>query len=202
MKNILFFVFALCVLYASGQQVDTVITNEVYTSYFSYGLHQPLYVVYKLYQGGGDCDRSKFHFTTGGLPNSAKPADYAHSGYDEGHLCNAEDEAYNCDRDKLTFHFYNCVPQTKKLNRGIWKIWETAIRKESQTDSLLIICGSIFGNRMIGHISVPDKCWKVVYSLTTQYVTHCLLFTNDSSDSVETISINELKKRVPYRIRY
>ena len=200
MKNILLFILILCVLQTAAQKEDTVITNEVYTSHFSYALREPLYVVYKLYQGGGNCDRSQFHFTTGGLPNSALPMDYAATGYDEGHLCNAEDEANNCERDGLTFRFYNCVPQTRRLNRGIWKVWETTIRAESKADSLLIICGSIFSNKMTGRLYVPVKCWKVVYSLTTHQLMHCMLFPNDNSDTVETIDIDALKKMVPYTI--
>lgn len=202
MKKLLLLIvsFYVFVLQASAQHEDTAITNEVYTSHFSYALHEPLYVVYKLYKGGGNCNRSQFRFTTGGLPYSAQSSDYAASGYDEGHLCNAEDEAFNCERDGLTFHFYNCVPQTRRLNRGIWKVWETTIRAESQKDSLLIICGSIFGKKRIGHIYVPDKCWKVVYSLTTHQLLHCMLFPNDNSDTMETINIDALKRQVPYTI--
>ena len=49
----------------------------------------------------------------------------------------------------ITFRFYNALPQTPKLNRGIWKHYETEIRKLSQNDSILIITGSIFSNKKI-----------------------------------------------------
>lgn len=188
---------------ANAQQVDTIIKNEVYTSYYSYQLHEPLYVVYKLYQGGGSCSRAAFKFITDGLPHSATAGDYAHNGYDEGHLANAADFAGDCKKEEMTFRFYNCVPQTPRLNRGIWKKFETQIRKESQTDSLLIMCGSIFGSKTIGpgKIAVPDYCWKIVKSLTSGQITHCLIFPNDDSDTYQEISVDDLLKELDYTLK-
>jgi endonuclease G, mitochondrial len=196
---LLFFAFN-----AGAQSVDTVIHTDIYTSHFNNTLHEPLYVVYKLYDGGGDCDRKAFHFKTNGLPYSAKPADYKGNGFDEGHLADAKDFAFDCLKEEETFRFYNCVPQTPRLNRGIWKYFETAIRKESQSDSLLIICGSIFGNKTIGpdSIAVPEYCWKIVYSLTTKEIIHCMLFPNDDSDTYTDIDIDNLKKRLGYPLVY
>ena len=187
---------------ASAQEIDTVIVNDVYTSYYNYQLHDPLYVSYRLYQGGGDCDRKAFHFKTDNLSNSATPSDYKGSGYDEGHLADAKDFASDCKREEETFRFYNCVPQTPRLNRGIWKHFETEIRKASQTDSLLIICGSIFGNRTIGpdNVAIPDECWKIVFSLSTKKKLYSFLCPNDDSDSFMPIEVGELKKKLGYKI--
>ncbi|HWB25837.1 MAG TPA: DNA/RNA non-specific endonuclease [Chitinophagaceae bacterium] len=179
-------------------KADKVITNQVYTAYFNYTLHEPLYVAYKLYHGGGDCKRTHMHFKTGDLENSATVDDYKHSLFDEGHLCPAEDEAFDCDREELTFRFYNCLPQTPKLNRGIWKVWETQVRNESQDDSLLVLCGGIFGDRRIGDAAVPDYCWKLVYSLSNRKVMHCILFPNDDSDDAEDVPVDSLLRRVGY----
>jgi len=177
---------------------DRVITNDVYTAYFNYSLHEPLYVSYTLYRGGGDCSRKHMHFKTESLYNSATIEDYKHSLFDEGHLCNAEDEAFDCGREELTFRYYNCLPQTPKLNRGVWKTWETQVRDESQRDSLLILCGGIFGDKKIGEAAVPDYCWKLVYNLNTKRILHCLLFPNDDSNSVERTTIDDLKRKVGY----
>lgn len=203
-KSLVVIIYLFIGLNAKGQEVDTVIRNDIYASYFSYQLHEPLYVVYKLYQGGGDCDRKAFHFKTGGIEYSARPRDYKASGYDEGHLADAKDFAYDCEKEEETFRFYNCVPQTKKLNRGIWKHFETEIRKESQGDSLLIISGSIFSDKAIGedNIAVPEYCWKVVFSLTTNEIIKCLIFPNDDSDTYDNISIEELKNKLSYKLIY
>jgi endonuclease G len=188
----------------AGQRVDTIIVNKAYTSYFNYQLHEPLYVVYKLYRGGGDCSRKSLRFKTDNLPYSAKASDYKGSGYDQGHLANAEDFANDCEKEELTFRFYNCVPQTSHLNRGIWKQFETIIRKDSQRDSLLVICGSIFGGATIGaqQIAVPDKCWKVVISLTSKEVTYCVLFDNDNAEHFKHLTLSALKKLLPYQLKY
>lgn len=140
-----------------------------YTSYYNCQTRCPDSVVYKLYKGGGKCSRANFKFK--GDSRTARQADYTGSGYDEGHLCPAQDFAFDCEKEAETFSFYNCMPQTPHLNRGLWKHWETVARKASQTDSLLISCGPIFGMhpKHIGpdSVAVPDSCWKRVISLTT-----------------------------------
>jgi endonuclease G len=201
-RTLAFFICSILIAQVQGQTVDTVIRNDIYTSYFNYQLHEPLYVVYKLYGAGGVCSRKALHFKTGGLEYSAIPKDYKGSGFDEGHLADAKDFSYDCGKEEETFRFYNCVPQTPRLNRGIWKHFETEIRKESQDDSLLVVCGSIFGNRTIGenNIAVPDYCWKIVFSLTTHEVISSMIFPNDESDTYEDINIEDLKKRLSYNL--
>jgi len=126
----------------------------------------------------------------------ATDADYIGSHYDKGHLANAEDFAFDCAKDELTFRYYNCLPQTANLNRGIWKKMETKIRKWSQTDKLYIICGGFFGNKKIGNIAVPSYCWKVVQSVATKKVLFCGWFGNTSKATLEEISTSELEKRL------
>ena len=185
-----------------AQKVDTVITTVAYKSYFCKEFKEPLYVSYKLYKGGGDCDRAGFRFKNDTKLNTATQKDYAATGYDQGHLANAEDFASDCVKDEATFRFYNCLPQTANLNRGIWKKWETTIRKESQSDSLLVICGGTFETKkLIGNgVWVPIHCWKIVISLSKNTVTHCLYFTNNNNAEVKELKLTELKKLVDYKI--
>jgi len=202
MKRLVLLFLLLSATSSSAQQFDTIISTAAYQSYFNSAKHEPVIVVYKLFHGGGDCDRSKFHFKNDtGLP-TAKPVDYAGNGYDEGHMANAEDFASDCTLDELTFRFYNCVPQTPNLNRGVYKVWETKIRSESQSDSLLIVCGNIFGTMTIGQdkIAVPDSCFKVVESLSTHTVMHVLMFSNTSTASVEEETLDQLQKTLGYTI--
>lgn len=190
-------------IWCFAQKVDTVINEGIYTSYYSYQLKEPLYVVYDLYKGGGECSRAAFHFTTIGLHSEATQKDYKASGYDEGHLCNAEDFAGDCAKEQITFHFINCLPQTPRLNRGIWKHYETLIRKLSQTQHLTIICGGIFNSHTtIGNaVAVPDQCWKIVLN-DKKKVVYCLLFPNDNSDTFEQLSIDQLKEKLGYELKY
>jgi endonuclease G len=184
-----------------AQKIDTVVKKEVYTSYFSYQLKAPLYVVYYLHQGGGDCSRERMNFKK--EYKTASGSDYAKSGYDKGHLVNAEDFAFDCEKERCTFSFYNCIPQHPKLNRGSWKSWESTIRKESQKDILKIYAGAIYGKQIIGKsVAVPEYCWKIVYNTRTKLILHALLFKNDASQSVQRITTTQLKQLLGYEINF
>lgn len=185
----------------NAQRIDTIVKKDVYTSYFSYRLKAPLYVVYYLYKGGGDCSRERMNFKK--EFKTASASDYSKSGYDKGHLVNAEDFAFDCDKEKCTFSFYNCIPQHPKLNRGSWKSWETTIRKESQKDILKIYAGAVYGKLTIGKgVAVPDYVWKIVYNTRTKLITHALLFKNDATESVQRITTSQLKQLLNYDIQF
>ena len=124
--------------FAQAKYIDTVIHTSVYDSYYSFKLKNPIFVVYKLNKGGGDCDRQKEGFNFKSLKFTAKNKDYTKSGYERGHLANAEDFAFDCTAEKETFWYYNCSPQTEGLNLGQWKKDETSIREQSQTTKIQI----------------------------------------------------------------
>lgn len=219
MKTINLIILLLFSISIYAQKIDTIITKEViivnkkevfitlpYKSYFNNDLKEPVYVSYKLYKGGGDCSRDKFRFKNNTKIKTAEIGDYGLAkkvntpGYDQGHLANSEDFANDCVKDELTFRFYNCLPQTPNLNRGCWKHWETKIREESQTDSLLIICGGIFSTKKMGNAYIPDYCWKVVKSLSKDTITHVLYFTNTNTSTVKEITLTELEYILKYKV--
>jgi len=201
MKNLLIIILTLLTVSAFAQY-DTIIKNEVYTSYFSKRLKEPVYVTYKLYKAGGKGSRAGLVFKVDGVKGTATPKDYRGSGYDEGHLADAADFSNNPKREELTFRFYNCVPQDPHLNRGIWKHYETEIRKLSQNDSLLVITGSVFGHKTIGFngVALPNLCWKVVESLTTKKILYCFTITNDEDSKEVDFTVVELQKLLGYAI--
>lgn len=208
MKKLLMLIAFLFIgIYAKCQKVDTVINKEIYVSYYSYAYKEPLYVSYTIYKAGGECDRSAqgFRFKNDTKLITATQKDYAGSGYDEGHLADAADFSNDCIKEESTFRFYNALPQTPNLNRGIWKHWETLVRKESQTDSILVICGGIFSNdsKKIGNgVYVPDYCWKIIVNKTSNKTEHILLFTNKVSDNtVSDITIETLFNKIGFRIK-
>ena len=186
---------------SGAQHIDTIIKKDVYTSYYSYAMKSPLYVMYYLYQGGGDCSRKKLTFKS--EYKSAVNKDYIKSGYDRGHLVNAEDFAFDCEKEKCTFSYYNCMAQHPTLNRGSWKSWETTIRKESQFNILKIYTGAIYGISTIGNgVRVPEHCWKVVYNTKTKLITHILLFKNDETEAVQRVTLSQLKNLLHYPIEF
>jgi endonuclease G len=199
-KLLLLATLTLTFLLAKAQQVDTLIKMTAYKSYYSYGVKNPLYVTYTLSKGGGDCKRAKFSFKQCGI-NTAEDDDYSGTGYDKGHLANAEDFAYDCDLDKETFCYYNCIPQTTKLNRGIWKTWETKVRKLSQSKPVFVIAGAIYTDQLLkeGHTVIkPDYCYKIIVDPPTGDIVYCLLFPNDNSGKVEELTLTQLKAKLKY----
>lgn len=188
--------------WAQKLKVDTVLDRGIYQSFYNYKLKQPLYVTYTLYKGGGDCDRDVegFDFDYDDFTLTATADDYKGSGLDKGHLANAEDFAYDCEDEELTFRYYNCVPQTTKMNRGIWKTWEAKVRKLSQTKKLFIVAGAIYGKEKLGEnkIGVPSHCYKIVIDAKTKKMLYCMLFPNDKSGIYMDITLDQLKKKMKY----
>lgn len=206
MKKLFIFLLTSVKLFAQSPDVDTIIKNDIYKSYFDIDIKQPLQLNYILYKGGGDCNRSKFRFINDTKIPTSTLREYSRSGFDMGHLANAEDFAYDCYKDELTFRFYNCLPQYPNLNRGIWKKWETKIREESQRDSLLVICGATFSNKKTStNLVVPDYCYKVVKSLITDEIKYVLWFKNIDKEAekyLELLTIEELERRLGFKIDF
>jgi DNA/RNA endonuclease G (NUC1) len=195
---LVFFILQISLSYS--QKVDTVINTGIYKSYYSFSLKEPVFVIYHLYKGGGDCNRKGLKFK-GNIRNCPTDNDYRNSGYDKGHLVPFEDFANNCQHAELTFRYYNTLPQTPNLNRGVWKMYEYIIRKISQSDSLIIITGGSKFIKKIGNdVYVPDYCWKLVYSISKKVVIYALYFKNeDATLSIETITT--LEQKLGYNIR-
>lgn len=167
-----------------------------YKAYYSKTIKTSSFVIYKLYKGGGDADRSLYTFKGyRDLPYFS----YNKTGYDRGHLVPAEDFADENLKLRSTFYYINCVPQTTKLNRGSWKKYETEIRKRSQSDSLLIICGGCDYPRSGSESNrlMPKKCFKIVYDLKTKKCLYSILFTNDDNATYE--NCDDLKKKMTYK---
>lgn len=204
MKFPLILVCLACISFvnvALGQKADTVIDHGIYKSYYSYRYKAPLYVTYTLFKGGGDCDRGSLDFKRCGVAGPADE-DYAGKPYDKGHLANAEDFAGDCEKLKKTFCYDNCAPQTVKLNRGIWKSWETTLRALSQTKRIFIIAGNIYGSKTIGRgkVGVPAFCYKIVVEPETHKTLYCLLFENDTTPKMTQLSLAALKQRLGYEL--
>ncbi len=198
MKTKILLIFLLISTISIAQTVDQVVKTQIYTSYFSNQTHTPLFVIYKLYKGGGTSSRKDMTFSTQVLKFSSTEQDYKGNGYDIGHMANAEDFAYNKTLEDITFRFYNALPQTPKLNRGIWKEFETKIRKQSQNDSILIICGGYNFTKKIGNCGVPAYCFKIYKDLKTKEI-YFLIFPNDNSDSYKELSKQDFQKLVNYK---
>lgn len=174
-------------VFSQVEPPDTMINKGLYKSFYSRKQGSPSFVVYKLYKGGGKGKRSGTF-----RKDVKKPFNYKGTGYHRGHLVAAEDFAYNKKLLDKTFYYSNVLPQKPKLNLGKWKSYETKIRKLSQKDSLLIICGGYSWEK-----GIPEKCFKVVYSLTDGTCYYALMF--DNGGNYEVSSGYHLDRAFPYR---
>lgn len=183
-KSLLIAFLLLCGLLCQGQvfmAADTIFDFGLYRSCYSYRQAAPAYVVYRLFKPKSNVKRENLTFRE--LPGISH-FDYKGTSYDRGHMCAAADCAGSLSDMKKTFYYVNAIPQHYKLNRGSWKRYETAVRAASQHDSLLVVCGGAdWGGK---EDLVPEKCWKIVYSMTDTIPIMELLFENNASATVST----------------
>lgn len=101
-------------------------------------------------------------------------------GIDRGHMCPAADN--QCDQTLLEecFYFSNMAPQYHSLNAGDWKKLEIMTRELSiENDSVYVWCGSIGINEKSNGLTIPLKCWKVIYIVKTKTY-YAFVFDNKS----------------------
>lgn len=196
MKTLITIFSLLIITVCQGQNLkyDTLITTQSYKSYYSKTFLNPVAVTYTLYQGGGESSRIGMYFKNDihGLPTQTNN-DYDHSGYDKGHMANAEDFAYNGTAEEVTFRYYNCVPQTPELNRGDWKHFEILIRKASQSDTLNILCYNEFTGVKTRYLNVPSYCYKFVYNKRLKSIVLAFKYSNVAKP-VYTNLVDSLQK--------
>lgn len=130
---------------------------------------------------------------------------YKGSGFDRGHMSPAADNL--CDGEPIMFecfYFSNMSPQYHSLNAGDWKSLETHTREIAlKYDSIRVWCGNLGEVKKIGKLSIPEKCWKVVYIKSLKKY-HYYIFNNDQSKpdgmSNNEVSSEEFKKLVKLKL--
>jgi endonuclease G len=124
--------------------------------------------------------------------------DYYRSGYDRGHMCPAADN--QCDPDMMAecFYFSNMVPQPHATNAGHWKTIEQFTRELTLSyDSVYVWCGSVGSARKINRVTVPTKCWKVIYVVKQKkYYSYIVNNTFDKSIGMShwSVDVSDVKK--------
>jgi endonuclease G len=137
---------------------------------------------------------------------SATPADYVGSGYDKGHLANDAHQSWDLAVEKESFLMTNMSPQLPGLNRGIWKLLETASGAwvYSRKHTLIIYAGNVYNTsgsttKKIGAsaVVVPDALYKIVVDKDTNEVL-AFLFPhkeNQGNDlSVVQVTVADVEK--------
>jgi endonuclease G len=99
---------------------------------------------------------------------SVKSSLYLNSGFDRGHLLPARDRAFSQESMKETFYTSNVLPQSKELNRGVWKQLEEEIRSyvERTHEVVQVITGPIWSHssqKLKGEVLIPEKFYKIIF---------------------------------------
>jgi endonuclease G len=148
-----------------------VICHEGYSSGLDLNTREARWVSYELtaQHDLGCYSRSGLRFGLDELaPPEAqgRPVDYAHSGYDLGHMAPNEDFAWSRSEQHDTFSMANVNPQLPGLNREGWERLEEDVRAWAlQRGDLQVYVGPIYGvSQTIGPdaLPVPAAFFKVV----------------------------------------
>lgn len=157
--------------YLPKTQVEKILCYEQYVLNYDLENKTALFVGEHLAKGEVFWQKRKNTFS----PNKEIPeesrttlADYSEPNFDRGHMAPSGDMT-SADNEKESFLMSNMVPQTKELNRGLWKKLEENLRKLSVTHDLVIITGPIYSTPItyIGNkVPVPISTFKWIYNLT------------------------------------
>jgi endonuclease G len=187
MKKFLVLIPLLFTLVSGMAQDVVVLTHTNYTTHFSKSKKYPVMVEWWETRAKIGCATPlarKDNFKPDPkLPNETNIGnDYINSGYDRGHLMPAKSN--QCQTPAVQdecFYYSNMAAQTHRLNAGDWKSLETLTREYAvKEDSVHVWAGNVGELKKIGKVSVPAKCWKVVYFKTSNEWM-AFIFDNDQS---------------------
>jgi len=125
--------------------------------------------------------------------------DYAHSGYDRGHMSPSAD-FIDPQSNNECFTLANMVPQVHNNNAGIWSHIESSTRYlTKKVGETYIITGPIYQGsniqRIGGRVLVPTSIFKAIYIPSTgqaaAYVT-----PNAAGDDYSVVSIAQLEQLI------
>lgn len=165
MKWLILFLIIPFSVQLDAQQI--IIKHHAYTSYWNTQTKIPDSVVYDVNPHKKVCGRESGFHADGQVPNFN--TDYAHSGYDIGHECNASDENGNKQDEFDSFSYSNVFPQLPHLNRLTWLALENYVRQLNKPAHIVITWRGIKGHIGKDNITVPLYCdKKISYQGTTE----------------------------------
>jgi endonuclease G len=191
---------------ASKKQSVTLICRGVYQTLFDNNAKIPIYSAYVLTpeHATGCFPRSNAWKADASVPSSPRPANYAKSKYDIGHMVNAEDLKWSAEAQKTAPITTNSAPQPPEFNRGVWKKLEDTTRGWALTRNhpILIYVGAIYNrdqNPTIGRdmVTVPPTFYKVLVDTVTLEVMPFIMDAKGSQEDLGTfiVSIAEVQKQ-------
>jgi endonuclease G len=188
MKKLLMVATLLCVMVVVRAQDVVELKHTNYTSHFSKSKKYPVMVEWWETKAKVACAtplprKDAFQPDPLLVQETDIKADYVNSGFDRGHMSPAaSNQCQTADVQIECFYMSNMAAQYHRLNAGDWKSLETLTREiAAKEDSVHVWAGNIGELKKIGRVSVPTKCWKVVYVAKSKEWM-AFLFENDLSN--------------------
>ena len=154
--------------YPDGKQIavphSIELCNSFYVVEFDTTLNAPIISAERFRESTAHIERSNdFHPDTRlDVSTRAERSDYAHSGFDQGHLTPAGD-ATTAEEMHDSFLLSNMTPQWPTLNRQSWRLMEMEVRKLKPD---YVVTGAIYSDHLstIGahQVPVPSGYWKII----------------------------------------
>jgi endonuclease G len=162
--------------FAAVKRPVQAICREAYLVAYDAPVKIPAYVAYTLLpQNALGCFPRTNAFVADASLNGtgARPDDYAGTGYDKGHAAPDGDLSWSAQVEYESFLMTNMYPQHGSLNRGIWKLLETAVRgwTVQLNQPFTIYVGALYGagDGTIGNgVIVPHGFYKIVINNATK----------------------------------
>lgn len=159
---------------SSSSQPEKILEYNGFTVSYNPEFHIPNWVFWELTSDETAGIEKRGNFAADpDVPDCPVPADYAHTGYDRGHIAPAGDMKWSPDAMEQCFYMTNMVPQDPQLNRGAWNRLEQKCRQRAAVDSaVLIVSGPVLRNGKADvreylsrrRVAVPEKLFKVIFS--------------------------------------
>lgn len=184
-----------------------IIEHIGYTVSFNPIWNIPNWVAYSLTDTElqGDIPRAKHFYPDPEVQEVAVVTkDYAHSGYDRGHMAPAADMKWSEQAMRESFYMTNICPQNQNFNRGDWNDLEELARDWARKyGEIYIVCGPLVSQnyRTIGQnkkIAIPDAFFKVFFRQTdTSWTAIGFVMPNQASNRplmTYMVSIDEVEQ--------
>jgi endonuclease G len=123
--------------------------------------------------------------------------DYAHSGYDRGHMSPSGDMS-TANAQYESFSLANMIPQNSNNNQILWEGVEEATRHLAKDDGdIYVVTGPIFEGtslqRVNGRVFVPTSIFKAIYD-PVKHAAAAYIVLNAEGMQYKTISVADLEK--------
>lgn len=183
-RNLLIILFLFLFYFdaVSQERRDSVLVNTpIFTVMYSETLEQPLWVKYQAKPIKKVADRKGMDFYKEKGYITSDNNDYKGTYYDKGHMAPAAHFTDSKENLKQTFTYLNCALQRDRLNRGEWRLLESAERKWADVQPLDVHIKVVFSEtprRVDGGAAIPDGFKKTIH-FTAGDSTHVYYFPNE-----------------------